>query len=70
MDKFNKLLKKFGEICKGLISTSLMFLCLGVIVQLLIDDTILGWDSYNGSLRPSIAFPDKKEEDFFIFFFG
>ena len=44
MDKFNKLLKKFRKICKELISASLMFLCLGVIVQLLIDDTILGWN--------------------------
>jgi len=44
MDKFNKLIIKFREVLKGLIYTSLMFLCLGVIVQLLIDNTLLGWD--------------------------
>jgi hypothetical protein len=34
------------------------------------NDTILGWDSYNGSPRPSIAFPDEKKEDFCGFIFG
>ena len=37
----------FNKLKKGLtnaIATALTFLCLGVIVQLLIDEKILGWD--------------------------
>ena len=36
MDKFNKLLKKFSKLSKEIISALLMFLCIGVIVQLLV----------------------------------
>jgi len=39
--------KLFSKIKKGVIditATALTFLCLGVIVQLLIGDDILGWD--------------------------
>lgn len=37
---FNTLQKKLGEF----ISLGLTFLCLGVIVQLLIGESLLGWD--------------------------
>ena len=36
-------LKKFRELLTEIIA-ALSFLCLGIIVQLLINDTILGWD--------------------------
>ena len=41
MDNIFSGLKK---LLTSLISISLQFLCLGVIVQLLIDEKILGWD--------------------------
>ena len=37
-------LKKFRELLTEIIASALTFLCLGIIVQLLINDTILGWD--------------------------
>ena len=37
-------LKKLRESLTEIIATSLTFLCLGIIVQLLINNTILGWD--------------------------
>ena len=37
-------LQKFRELLTEVVATALTFLCLGIIVQLLIDDTILGWD--------------------------
>ena len=39
-DKLQKLRESLTEI----IATALTLLCLGIIVQLLINDTILGWD--------------------------
>ena len=39
-----KILIKLRKVLTEAIATALSFLCLGVIVQLLIDDTILGWD--------------------------
>ena len=39
-----KTLIKVRKLLTEGISTALSFLCLGVIVQLLIDDTLLGWD--------------------------
>ena len=39
-----KLLKKLKEIIIDITTTALSFLCLGVIVQLLINDNLLGWD--------------------------
>ena len=39
-----RLFSKITELLKKWISITLHFLCLGVIVQLLIDDTLLGWD--------------------------
>jgi hypothetical protein len=39
-----KILIKLRKVLTEVIATALSFLCLGVIVQLLIDDTLLGWD--------------------------
>ena len=39
-----------------LLSTALTFLCLGVIVQLLIGDDILGWDPVGNIQRAGSAF--------------
>ena len=39
-----KLFSQIVEILRKAIKLSLYFLCLGIIIQLLIDDTILGWD--------------------------
>jgi len=37
-------LQVFRKLLTEVVATALTFLCLGIIVQLLIDDTILGWD--------------------------
>ena len=37
-------LKKVRELLTEIVATSLTFLCMGVIVQLLINETLLGWD--------------------------
>ena len=37
-------LKKLRELFTEITATALSFLCIGVIVQLLINDTLLGWD--------------------------
>ena len=37
-------LKKLRELLTEITATALTFMCLGIIVQLLINDTILGWD--------------------------
>ncbi|MBC8266409.1 MAG: hypothetical protein H8E84_05530 [Flavobacteriales bacterium] len=39
-----KLFEQITKLLKKIISLALYFLCLGVIVQLLIDDKLLGWD--------------------------
>ena len=39
-----KTLNKFRKLLTEVIATALSLLCLGVIVQLLINDTLLGWD--------------------------
>ena len=39
-----------------LLSTALTFLCLGVIVQLLVGDDILGWDPVGNIQRAGSAF--------------
>ena len=41
MEKF---FKQIVGLLKKAITIALYFLCLGIIVQLLIDDKILGWD--------------------------
>ena len=37
-------LKKIREFLTEVVATGLTFLCIGIIVQLLIDETLLGWD--------------------------
>ncbi|MGY8988965.1 MAG: hypothetical protein ACKVJA_01750 [Flavobacteriales bacterium] len=37
-------LKKLRDFLTEIVATLLTFLCLGIIVQLLINDTILGWN--------------------------
>ena len=39
-----KILLKLRKALTEIIATALSFLCLGVIVQLLINNTLLGWD--------------------------
>jgi hypothetical protein len=39
-----KLFKQLIGLLKKAITLALYFLCLGIVVQLLIDDKILGWD--------------------------
>ena len=39
-----KLFKQIVSLLKKAITIALYFLCLGIIIQLLIDDKILGWD--------------------------
>ena len=53
------ILKILSKLRKGLIeivATALTFLCLGIIVQLLIDDTILGWDPVGNIKNAGSAF--------------
>ena len=37
-------LQKFRGLLTEVVATALTFLCLGIVVQLLIDDTLLGWN--------------------------
>ncbi|SVC24126.1 uncharacterized protein METZ01_LOCUS276980 [marine metagenome] len=39
-----KIFKNITDLLNKAITLSLYFICLGVIVQLLIDETLLGWD--------------------------
>ena len=49
-------LKKLRESLTEVVATALTFLCLGVIVQLLINDTILGWDPVGNIQAAGSAF--------------
>ena len=49
-------LKKIRELLTEVIANALSFLCLGVIVQLLINDTILGWDPVGNVKNAGNAF--------------
>tara|TARA_B100000683_G_scaffold153179_1_gene148097 strand:- start:231 stop:443 length:213 start_codon:yes stop_codon:yes gene_type:complete len=49
-------LKKFRELLTEIIASALSFLCLGIIVQLLINDTILGWDPVGNVKNAGSAF--------------
>tara|TARA_B100000614_G_scaffold246425_1_gene252447 strand:- start:416 stop:628 length:213 start_codon:yes stop_codon:yes gene_type:complete len=40
----NNLFSNLKKLLVGLTTISLQFLCLGVIVQLLIDEKLMGWD--------------------------
>ena len=39
-----------------IVATALTFLCLGIIVQLLMDDTIFGWDPVGNIKQAGSAF--------------
>ena len=52
----NNLLSNLKKLLKEAVSISLTFLCLGVIVQILIDDKILGWDPVGNIEEASSAF--------------
>lgn len=49
-------LKKIRELLTEVIAGALTFLCLGIIVQLLINDTILGWDPVGNVKNAGEAF--------------
>ena len=49
-------LKKFRELLTEIIASALSFLCIGIIVQLLITDTILGWDPVGNVKNAGSAF--------------
>ena len=52
----NKLFDKITKLLKRCIEISLYFLCFGVIVQLLINDTILGWDPVSNIQNTGTSF--------------
>ena len=49
-------LQKFRELLTEVVATALTFLCLGIIAQLLIQDTILGWDPVGNIQAAGSAF--------------
>ena len=49
-------LKKLRELMTEIVATALTFLCLGIIVQLLMDDTIFGWDPVGNIKQAGSAF--------------
>ena len=51
-----KLFKQIIGLLKKAITIALYFLCLGIIVQLLIDDTILGWDPVGNIQDAGVSF--------------
>ena len=51
-----KILIKLRKVLTEVVATALSFLCLGVIVQLLIDDTLLGWDPVGNIKNAGSAF--------------
>ena len=49
-------MEKIKQTIISIISVALSFLCLGVIVQLLINDNILGWDPVGNIQNAGSAF--------------
>ena len=49
-------LTKLRKILTEIVATGITFLCLGIVVQLLIDDTILGWDPVGNVKKAGSAF--------------
>ncbi len=49
-------LQVFRKLLTEVVATALTFLCLGIIVQLLINDTILGWDPVGNVREAGSAF--------------
>ena len=52
----NNLFSNLKKLLMSATSIGLQFLCLGVIVQLLIDDKILGWDPVGNIQNAGSAF--------------
>ena len=52
----NNLFSNLKNLLLSLISIGIQFLCLGVIVQLLIDEKILGWDPVGNIQNAGSAF--------------
>jgi len=49
-------LTKIRELITEVIATALTFLCLGIIVQLLLNDTLFGWDPVGNVKNAGSAF--------------
>ncbi|HJM16561.1 MAG TPA: hypothetical protein QF851_03815 [Flavobacteriales bacterium] len=49
-------LQVFRKLLTEVVATALTFLCLGIIVQLLINDTLLGWDPVGNVKEGGSAF--------------
>ncbi len=52
----NNLFANLQKLLKSAISICIQFLCLGVIIQLLIDEKILGWDPIGNIQNAGPAF--------------
>jgi hypothetical protein len=52
----NNLFANLKKLLKSAISIGIQFLCLGVIVQLLVDEKILGWDPIGNIQNAGPAF--------------
>ncbi|MAB95173.1 MAG: hypothetical protein P8I52_06205 [Flavobacteriales bacterium] len=52
----NNLFANLQKLLKSAISIGIQFLCLGVIIQLLIDEKILGWDPIGNIQNAGPAF--------------
>lgn len=49
-------LKKLREFLTEIVATGLTFLCIGIIVQLLTNETLLGWDPISNVKEGGSAF--------------
>ena len=52
----NNLFTNLQKLLKSAISIGIQFLCLGVIIQLLLDEKILGWDPIGNIQNAGPAF--------------
>ena len=52
----NNLFANIQKLLKSAISIGIQFLCLGVIIQLLLDEKILGWDPIGNIQNAGPAF--------------
>jgi galactitol-specific phosphotransferase system IIC component len=52
----NNLFANLQKLLKSTISIGIQFLCLGVIIQLLLDEKILGWDPIGNIQNAGPAF--------------
>jgi galactitol-specific phosphotransferase system IIC component len=52
----NNIFTNLKKLLKSAISIGIQFLCLGVIIQLLLDEKILGWDPIGNIQKAGTAF--------------